>query len=453
MSISELTPGASAADVLADAAAAVRGLAEVLWSARSDDELVEVVGQVQQVTAALAAVEAGAVAEADARDLAKQRLHYGSTVDWVTHLAGLRHGEGKQRVARAKALTGPLARTREALVDGVVSPEQADVVVAAVADLPAREWTRRRGETLMLRHARTLNATELARAGRHLVEVVDPDAADRRLEAALEREERAAHLDRRLSIVADRAGGVRIRGRGSAEDGALLQAALLPLTRPEPAADGTAALTVDEDTGEPCENGRDPRDHGARVWDALVTLAQHALDTDRVPDSHAVPTRLLVTLDHHTLRTDLATAGITAGVGTTADGTDLPPGVLRRLACDAEIIPAVLGTRSEVLDVGRLHRLVTPALWVALVLRDRHCTFPGCTRPPVMCHAHHLHHWSTGGKTKLDNLALLCGHHHRVIHHTPWEIRLHPADRGPEFLPPPKPGTTPEWIRYRPRRE
>ena len=89
-----------------------------------------------------------------------------------------------------------MSRTREALVDGVVSPEQADVIVAAVADLPAREWTRRRGEKLMLRHATTLNATELAKAGRHLVEVVDPDAADRTLEAALEREERAAHLDR-----------------------------------------------------------------------------------------------------------------------------------------------------------------------------------------------------------------------------------------------------------------
>ena len=140
-------------------------------------------------------------------------------------------------------------------------------------------------------------------------------------------------------------------------------------------------------------------------------------------------------------------------MGTTEDGHELPPDVLRRLACDAEIIPAVLGTRSEVLDVGRLHRLVTPALWVALVLRDRHCTFPGCTRPPVMCHAHHLIHWSTGGTTTLDNLALLCGHHHRVIHHTPWHIRLNPDDRRPEFLPPPKPGTTPEWIRYRPRRE
>ena len=113
MSISDLAPAAGPSQVLADAVAAVRGLAEVLWSARSDDDLVDVVGQVQQLTSALAAVEAGAVAEADARDLAKQRLHYGSTGDWLTHTGGLRRGEGKQRVVRAQALTGPLARTRQ----------------------------------------------------------------------------------------------------------------------------------------------------------------------------------------------------------------------------------------------------------------------------------------------------------------------------------------------------
>ncbi len=69
------------------------------------------------------------------------------------------------------------------------------------------------------------------------------------------------------------------------------------------------------------------------MWDALVTTAQHALDTALPPDTHGTPARLLVTVDHAMLTT-----------GTTADGTDLPPDVLRRLACDAEIIPAVLGT-------------------------------------------------------------------------------------------------------------
>ncbi len=68
-----------------------------------------------------------------------------------------------------------------------------------------------------------------------------------------------------------------------------------------------------------------------------------------------------------------------------------------------------------------------------------------------MCHAHHLTHWADGGDTALDNLALLCGHHHRVIHSSPWQIRLNPHDKRPEFKPPPKPGTAPAWIRHRPR--
>src|SRR3954447_4616297 len=431
-------PGASPAAVLADAVAAVRDLAETLWSARSDDELVEAVAQLGRLASAAAVVEAGAVVEVDARDLAKQKLHYASTGDWLTHVGGLRHGEGKHRVRQAQALCGPMTRTRDALVAGVVSPAQAQVIVTSVDDLPPGGWARRRGEKVMLRHATSLNASELARAGRHLVEVVDPDGVDRRLEAALERDERAAHLNRYLAISEDRAGGVRVRGRGSAEDGALLKAALLPLTGPQP--------VTDPETGEQYP---DPRDHGTRLWDALVTAAQHALATDLPPQTHATPARLLVTLDHQRLKDGLAAVG----VATTADGTDLPPEVLRRLACDAEVIPAVLGTRGEVLDVGRLHRLVTPALWTALVIRDRHCTFPGCTRPPLMCHAHHLRHWTNGGATSLDNLALLCGHHHRVIHHTPWQIRLNPEDRRPEFSPPPLLDIEPTWIRHRPRIE
>ena len=193
----------------------------------------------------------------------------------------------------------------------------------------------------------------------------------------------------------------------------------------------------------------DRRDHGARLWDALVTTAHHALNTQLPPETHGTPARLLVTLDQQTLKGDLQAHGI--GVGTSADGTELPPEVLRRLACDAEVIPAVLGTLGEVLDLGRLRRLVTTAIWTALILRDRHCTFPACTRPPLMCHAHHLTHWANGGETKLDNLALLCAHHHRTIHHTPWRIRLNPVDRRPEFKPPPTLGTYSAWIRYRPR--
>ena len=74
-----------------------------------------------------------------------------------------------------------------------------------------------------------------------------------------------------------------------------------------------------------------------------------------------------------------------------------------RLACDSDLIPAVLGPEGQVLDVGRLQRLVTATIWVALVLRDQHCAFPGCHRLPIACHAHHIVHWVDGGPTSLDN--------------------------------------------------
>ncbi|WP_283247965.1 HNH endonuclease signature motif containing protein [Nocardioides coralli] len=89
-----------------------------------------------------------------------------------------------------------------------------------------------------------------------------------------------------------------------------------------------------------------------------------------------------------------------------------------------------------------------------MVARDHHCAFPGCTRPPVMGHAHHIRHWADGGTTSLENLVLLCGHHHRTVHHTPWQVRLSPDDRQPEFLPPPRHAHPPPvWIRHRARLE
>ena len=128
MSISDLHrhhpgPQPSPAVVLAEVVAAIRDLDQTWWSGRSDVELVAVVEQVEAARSALAAVQAGAVAEADTRDLANTQLAYGSTGDWLTHLGGLRKGQGRRIVARAHALTGALSGTREAMAAGTVSPE------------------------------------------------------------------------------------------------------------------------------------------------------------------------------------------------------------------------------------------------------------------------------------------------------------------------------------------
>jgi hypothetical protein len=189
---------------------------------------------------------------------------------------------------------------------------------------------------VLLEEAGRLNATDLHRTGRHLASVVDPDRDEREAEKALDREERAAHLARSFSVTEDGCGGIRVRGRGSVEDGAVLRAALLPLTKPVPEVDPAT-----------CAEQPDPRDHGARMWDGLVQLARHALDTELPPTSHGARPRVAVTLDAHTL------AGETAGVGVTEDGLDLPASAIRRLACDCDLTRVLLDADGCVLDVGR----------------------------------------------------------------------------------------------------
>ena len=109
------------------------------------------------------------------------------------------------------------------------------------------------------------------------------------------------------------------------------------------------------------------------------------------------------------MHVDWATLKDQVGTATLTTGEHLSAQAVRRLACDAEILPMILGGPSGVLDVGRSQRLVTLALWLALIARDKHCVFPGCRRPPIACDAHHIVHWVDGGPTSLDNLALLCG--------------------------------------------
>ena len=238
------------------------------------------------------------------------------------------------------------------------------------------------------------------------------------------------HVADHAGVIASKAhplGKVAVRDHGAHRDGA----------------DRGKDVVVDPET---CEQRPDPRDHGTRMWDALVRVGQHALDTGLPPAGHGARPRVTVTVDHATLH------GSTGG-GTTDAGLEIPGSAVRRLACDCDLVRVLLEADGCVLDVGRDRRLVTPAIWTALVARDRHCAFPGCTRPPVMSHAHHIHHWIDGGATALDNLVLLCGHHHRTVHATPWQVRL-ADDRRPEFLPPPKLGRPPAgWTRHRPRRE
>lgn len=101
--------------------------------------------------------------------------------------------------------------------------------------------------------------------------------------------------------------------------------------------------------------------------------------------------------------------------------SDLPTESVRRLTCDAGIVRVVDGADGQPLSVGRKRRTVPPAIRRALRARDSGCAFPGC-RHTKFLDAHHIKHWAHGGETSMDNLVMLCGRHHRLVHEGGYEI-------------------------------
>jgi hypothetical protein len=106
----------------------------------------------------------------------------------------------------------------------------------------------------------------------------------------------------------------------------------------------------------------------------------------------------------------------TGGSALLASGAVITGDQARRLAEDANISRVITSGRSEPLDVGRSTRSVPPAIAKAVIVRDRHCKYRGCTAPPWACDIHHRVPWAVGGLTALHLLGLLCWHHHDHVH-------------------------------------
>ena len=184
------------------------------------------------------------------------------------------------------------------------------------------------------------------------------------------------------------------------------------------AVDALAKPRRDADTGE-----LDSRTPAARRADALLDLVSRAVSApDGVP--RQAKTSLVVTISLDALQ------GRCRGAGLTMDDEALTVGTVRRLACDAQVIPVVLGTRGEILDQGMARRLFDRAQIRNLWLRDGGCTFPGCSKPAAWTDAHHLVHWADGGPTDLDNAALLCRGHHSIVHTHRYGARITQAPGG-----------------------
>ncbi len=155
--------------------------------------------------------------------------------------------------------------------------------------------------------------------------------------------------------------------------------------------------------------------------DALVEMARLSINgtgtgsggTAGVGSAVTSPNATVVVLiDHDTL-----VAGVHgATVAENGAGDPVPFETIRRLACEAGIIPAVLSGTGAVLDLGHRSRYATPAQRLALGVTWATCAYPGCATPAAFTHAHHIWPAEHGGPTDLDNLVPLCTIHHHLVH-------------------------------------
>jgi hypothetical protein len=128
-----------------------------------------------------------------------------------------------------------------------------------------------------------------------------------------------------------------------------------------------------------------------------------------LPRAGGVDATIVVTMTLETLLGEDHAATLDTGERITA-------GEVRRLACEAQIIPMVLGHSSEVLDLGRSRPFHTRAQRIAIAHRDHTCTAVGCDWPASMCHVHHDIPWARGSPTTVDDARLLCPRHHGYAH-------------------------------------
>ena len=439
------------------------------------------------------------IAGIEADEVAVQ-AHGTSTRTWLTDTALLTPREAA-RMLRAGHDLARFAQVARAGSIGEVSAAQAGAITSVLADLPAEFDAEQlaQGEATMIEFAHTHNSRELRTLSQHLVEVLDPEVAEQTEAERLERDLRGARARRSLGFHDDGHGSVLIRGSLPVADAEPLRklidsyAAQLkrglegldPLhpvpTAAQRRADALVRLVErhQQRSLAPCLGGDRPRVTVTVSWETLLKQASET-GTASHPDTGATETSATETSATETSATQTSatqtsatqttatesgatesgatthtvpgasagrntSAGLATpprlGGGITGTGRQIAASVLRGLLCDADILPIVLGGSSEILDVGREHRLVTPAIRAALNQRDQGCVFPGCDAAPEASHAHHITPWWNGGTTALHNLVLLCPHHHAIIepgHHPNadrWRLTLRP-DGISEIRPP-----------------
>jgi hypothetical protein len=393
----------------------VESAARVPLASLSLDQLTDGISDLAALEAQVAALRLSLLAEADARRIG-QDLGATDTDAWAAALTGTTRAVMAGGIWLARLLEERYAATREAFAAGGIGESQARVIVQAAEKLPdgVTDEQRRAAEVgLVAKAVDGMDARRLRQAARRMLSVVSTELADRHEAVLLEAEERRAEHETWMRLYDN--GDGTFSGRFTIPEfhGHLLRAALERLTAPNRLSRNKAGELVEDDTlvGEGTT-----LPYPERMGLGLTELIEH-LPTDGF---HRIAATILVRLDYQHLLDGLASARIDTG-------THISAGVARRLACDAGIVPVVLGGRSEPLDVGFLQRFHTAAMRRGLSIKHDTCATEGCERPFAWCDMHHRHAWSRGGRTSLASGIPLCPYHHRRAHDNRFDLSVLPT--------------------------
>lgn len=373
--------------------------AEDLWAVDTEQLEADLI-ELERAARVLHAERLRRITEADRRGEFR-RDGYLSISSWLAGRLRIGVQAATAEVRSARALS-EMPLTRSALSAGEVSGQAVRLLVRAREAHPA-DFSR--DEQVLLDAARRLRVRDLYRAVEHWRQAVD--AAGTAEEEELRFQRRYLHVSPTLY------GMVRLDGDLDPETGHSVITAL----------DAVQNADVRDSRRSDMRTGRQRR------ADALGELCRQWLNSSRRPKVAGERPHMSVVVDVEAL------TGKGGSRSEFQNGEPLHPESARRLACDAVISRVLTSGRSEPLDVGRRTPMVSPVTRRALVIRDRHCTFPGCERPDEWCDAHHVRHWADGGRTALSNLVLLCRPHHRLMHQ-PEGFRVEMLDGRPRFARP-----------------
>ncbi len=387
--------------VAAAVAAAEAALDQVaglgFWSMTST-EVTDTLAAMHRLQAKTAALTLGTLHHAETLQIGPD-AGATDTASWWAHQTRQTKRAAHHRMALAQALDTDHGPVRDAMATGLVSEEQATVIVRGVDALPVEH--RHDAEAHLIEVAPEHDPLALRRLAEHILEVVAPEIAEDHERTALERQEALAEEKCRLTMSDDGAGTTFLRARIPTPVASMLRKALLANNAPKHL----------HHTGAPKGLGHAFCEYVTRY------------PIDRLPRSGGVAARIVVTM---TLDQLLDRSEKPAMLDT---GETLSIGQARKLACEAGIIPVVLGGKSLPLDAGRTLRLYTETQRIAMGIRDKHCTTEGCDWPAAMCHAHHNVPWSRGGKTNIADGRLLCPRHHSYAHSPKYEMKTIPNGR------------------------